>query len=101
MVKEVLGLFLGQVESIVDETPSEVLDVELAVAVVVHGFEDSSDSLNAARRALQQLCLRLVDQVFDRESLELLHRQSVAGVRRVACKPDVLVVLELRWNVTS
>ena len=45
---EVLGLFLRQVEAVVDEAPPEVLHVQLAVTVVVHRFEDPGNALDAA-----------------------------------------------------
>ena len=69
MVEQVLGLLLGEVEAVVDEAPPEVFDVELSVAVVVHGLEDPGDALDAARRTLQQLRLHLGDQVVNRERL--------------------------------
>ena len=95
-----LGFFLSQIETVVDEAPSKVLDVQLAVTVVVHGAEDPCDALDATAGALQDLGLDLSDQVFNAECLELLHGHGVASVGCVADEPDILVVLELGWHVT-
>lgn len=65
VVDEMLGLLLGEVEAVVDETPAEVIHIERAVTVVVHGFEDARDSLDSASRALQDLGLHLSDQIVD------------------------------------
>lgn len=47
VLKQVLGFFLRQVEAVVDETPAEVFNVELAVTVIVHRFKNASDTFNA------------------------------------------------------
>ena len=36
VLQKLLSLFLGEVESIVDEAPSKVFNVELTVTVIVH-----------------------------------------------------------------
>ena len=48
MVDQMLRLFLRQVETVIDEAPSEVLNIELSVAIVVHGLKDSSNTFDAA-----------------------------------------------------
>ena len=48
VVQQVLGLFLRHIEAIVDKAPAEVFDIQLAVTIVVHCFEDASDALDAA-----------------------------------------------------
>lgn len=100
MLQQVLGLLLSQVEPIVDKAPSEVVDVQLAVTIVVHGFEDAGDSLDSSRGAIQKFCFHFLDQVVDGKGFELLHRHGVTGVGRVAHEPHVLVMLELRWHVS-
>ena len=97
---QVLGLFLGQIETVVNETPSEVLHIELTVTIVVHGLEDSGDALDSTGGAVKDFSFHLSHQVLNAEGLELLHGHGVAGVRRVANEPDVLVVLELSGHVT-
>lgn len=47
VVQNVLRFFLGQVETVVDEAPAEVLHVETAVAVVVHGLKDAGETFDA------------------------------------------------------
>ena len=44
-------------ESIVDEAPSEVVHVEIAVSIFVHSLENTSELLNAKRRLLQNFSL--------------------------------------------
>ena len=65
MVYKVLGLFLAEVETIVNEAPAEVLHIKLAVTIVVHGAEDARNTFDSARAALQDLVLDLSDQVLD------------------------------------
>lgn len=48
VVQNVLSLFLGHVEAVVDEAPAEVFHVETTVAIVIHGLEDASNALDAA-----------------------------------------------------
>jgi len=47
------GFFFAELEAVVDEAPSEVVDVQLAVAVVVHSLEDSGDALDASSRSFE------------------------------------------------
>lgn len=101
IVHQVLGLLEWEVEAIVNEAPTEVLDVQLVVAIIIHGFEDARNALDAAGRALQNLGLNFSDQVFDREGLELLHRDRVASIGSIANEPDVLVVLELGGYISG
>ena len=100
MRDEVLSLILRQVETVVDETPSEIFDVKLAVTIVVHGLEDSCNSLDSTAGAIEDFCLDLSDQVLNAERLKLLHWDGVASVGRVANEPDVLVVLELGGHIS-
>ena len=53
MVQKLLSFLFGQIEAIVDESPSEVIDIELSVSGVVHCFENTSDTFDASRRPLQ------------------------------------------------
>jgi hypothetical protein len=97
----VLSLFLGQVETVVNEAPAEVFDVELAVTIVIHGFKDAGNPFDTAGRAVKNLCLDVSNEVVDGERFELLHGDSVGCIRGITDKPDVLVVLELRRDVGS
>ena len=63
-----LSFFLSQVETVIDEAPAEVLNVELTVTVVIHGFEDFSDPLKATRGTFKNLGLDLFNQIFDGKS---------------------------------
>lgn len=47
VVEDVLRLFLGQVEPVVDEAPAEVLDVEPTVTIVIHRFKYARQALDA------------------------------------------------------
>ena len=49
MVQKLLSFLFGQIEAIVDESPSEVIDIELSVSGVVHCFENTSDTFDASR----------------------------------------------------
>lgn len=99
MRDEVLSLLEGEVEAVVDETPTEVLDIKLAVTVIIHSLKDSGDALDSAAGTLEDFSFDFGDEVVDGESLELLHGDGVAGVGGVAEEPDVLVVLELGWHI--
>jgi hypothetical protein len=61
----VLSFFLSQVETVIDEAPTEVFNVELTVTVVIHCFEDFSDPLETTRGTLKNLGLDLFYQIFD------------------------------------
>ena len=63
-----LSFFLSQVETVINEAPAEVLNVELTVTVVIHGFEDFSDPLKATRGTFKNLGLDLFNQIFDGKS---------------------------------
>ena len=49
VVEELASLILRQVEAVVDEAPTEVVNVQLAVTIVVHRLEDAGDALDATR----------------------------------------------------
>jgi len=52
-LQDLSSLFFAELEAVVDEAPSEVVHIQLAVAVVVHSLEDSGDSLYASSRSFQ------------------------------------------------
>ena len=99
--QELLGFFFGQIESVVDESPSEVIDIQLTVAIVIHGSEDTSDSFNACSRAFTDLLLDLCNQVVDIETMQFFDWCSMGSSWCCEQTEDVLVELELGWCINS
>lgn len=95
------GLLFGEVEAVIDEAPSEVVAVQLAVAIIVHGFENPCDSLDAASAALENFRLDLGNEVFDREFVELFDSLGERGIRGRYDNEVVLLVLEAGGDVGS
>lgn len=99
VVQELLGFFLCKVESVVDETPSEIINIKLSITCVVHRLEYASNSLDSTRWSIQKLGFNLIDQIFDVKLVKLLYW---CGIRVVRCSnecPVVLILLELGWNI--
>ena len=76
-LQDLSGFFFAELEAVVDEAPSEVIDVQLAVAVVVHGLEDSGDALDASSRSFEDFGFDFSNEVVYGEFLEFF---NVLGV---------------------
>jgi hypothetical protein len=62
-LEDLSGLFFAELESVVNETPSEIIDIQLTVAVVIHGFEYSRDSFDTSSRSFQNFGLDFSYQI--------------------------------------
>lgn len=102
MVENLLGLFFGQLQAEVHETPTEVIQIELSIRVIVHCLEDLRETTEATRgRSLENLCLDLTNQILDSELIQLLHWKSILGAWGSNEVEDVLVLLEFGRKITS
>ena len=81
MIQELLSLLFSEIETIVNETPSEVVSIELTIAIIIHGLEDARNSLNSRGRPLTNLLLYLSNQVVDIEAMQLLYWCSMGRSR--------------------
>jgi hypothetical protein len=55
--KQLFGFFLRQIEPKVDKTPSEILNVQVAIAVTIHRLEDFSKVFYASGGPIQNFTL--------------------------------------------
>ena len=46
---QLLCFLLSQIETVIDEAPSKIFHIQLAVSIVVHSFEDSCNSFDTSR----------------------------------------------------
>ena len=90
---------MRQIEPVINETPPEVLDIEVAVAVLVHGLKDASDVFDAITVEGQDFGSEFLDQILEVKSVKLLDRGSKAGAGSSQGRKNVLVQLELGRDV--
>lgn len=90
---------MRQIEPVINETPPEVLDVEVAVAVLVHGLKDASDVFDAITAECHDFGSQFLDEILEVKSVKLLDGRSKASTGSCQSCKDVLVQLELGRNV--
>jgi len=101
VLKHFRGFLLAQIETVVNEAPTEIINIEVAVACVIHGPEDTSDSLDASGGPFQNLRFDLSKKVNGAELMEL---GNGLGERCIGGSYDnelVLLVLETCGNITG
>lgn len=67
---------MSEVETEVDESPTEIVHVKVAAAVAVHCLEDLGEVLYTSRRTGHDLRLKLLEEVVDVKTSQSLDRRG-------------------------
>jgi hypothetical protein len=97
--KQLFGFFLRQIEPKVDKTPSEILNVQVAIAVTIHRLEDFSEVFYASRGPIQDFALQFLQEILDVEPLKDFDRRCKRLTWGSKYREDVLFKLELSRNI--
>ncbi len=100
MVKNLLGFLFANWDTIVLQTPSEIINIKGLVSIVIHGSKDPCNASDTVWTSLNDLRLDLTNQVINCELVQFVNCHCV--LRGWSCDEVeyVLILLELCWNIT-
>ena len=93
------SFILTNINSEVDESPTEIVNIKVFVSLIVHGFKYSWDTSDAKGWSLQNLLFNVVYEVIDIEFLEIFNGFIVGSIWGRMNQENVLTLLEFRGDI--
>ena len=90
---------LANINSEVNESPTEIVDIKVFVSLIVHGFKYSCDTSDAKGGSLQNLLFDVVYEVINVEFLEVFDGFIVGSIWGRMDQENVLSLLEFGGDV--
>lgn len=64
-----MSIFLGKVVTIINKTPSEVIYIQLAIAVLINLLENLLNSFNSRRTSFQNTFFQFFEKIINVETM--------------------------------
>jgi len=87
------------INSEVNESPTEIVDIKVFVSLIVHGFKYSCNTSNAKGWSLQNLLFNVVYEVINVEFREIFDGFIVGSIWGRMNQEDVLALLEFGGDI--
>jgi hypothetical protein len=90
---------LTNINSEVNESPTEIVNIKVFVSLIVHGFKYSCDTSDAKGGSLQNLLFDVVYEVINVEFLEIFNGFIVGSIWGRMNQENVLALLEFGGDI--
>ena len=87
-------LLFSYLEAIVDESPSEVIQIDSTISVLINGSENARQTADAEVALVKDLGAKLLNKFLSADLAELLDRAVIVRRRRQFNSPLVFRTLE-------
>ena len=101
ILEDLSCLIFGDLNAEVHKTPPEVVHVQVAVAFNVHSFENSLKTSDTESRSVKDLSTELLNKVCNIKLAQVFNSPSITWIWGCLEKENIVILLELGWNVRS